>query len=134
MGQSASVYVEEARDWARALVTSEQRTAGEVEQAIRNVARRERLSRGTLWSLLYRPPKRIAAEIYFALGRAYELECERQMRRFEIEREKTAPKTRLGAALVRAADALAGETGEGLNGADENDSQSDRRRQSRAPR
>lgn len=102
---SAEACVIEASAWASSCVAAE-RSQG-AEDPIARVARRARVSRNAIWALVYRPPKRVAAEIYLALGSLYADECGRQAERYAAERAATEAKTRLGRALVRSADALA---------------------------
>jgi hypothetical protein len=54
---------------------------------MRRIARRHGIEYGAIWSLRYRSPKRIWADVYTALRAAYEAECARQMEalRHEIE-------------------------------------------------
>ena len=106
----ASVYVEETIRWAKAAVRDEARFPGDYKPAVERVARKAGVSRGLLWSLLYRPPKSIAVEAYEALA----IYTNEQERKYRQERAEVAPKTRLGRLLVRAADALVGEDDGGL--------------------
>lgn len=76
-----NVYVVRARDWARCLTARENRGYGDFLPAMRRLARRIGLrSWRDLWTLHYRPPNRIFADIYEPLRLAYEAECERQER------------------------------------------------------
>lgn len=109
---SPSAYVQDASEWASSLVRAE-RDRGHPDP-IASVAREGRVAKHTIWSLLYRPPKKVAAEVYFAMGQLYERECARQAERYAAERKRTEAKTRFGAALLRAADRLAGQDFGGL--------------------
>ena len=102
-----TAYVLDAAKWAAALVVV-LRAQG-AEDAVGVLARKARVSRHSVWSLLYRPPKSVATEIYMALGSLYAAECERQSARYSEERAATAAKTWVGRALLRAGDSLAGE-------------------------
>ena len=104
---AAEGCVSDASIWASSCVASE-RERGE-EDPIATVARRARVSRNAIWSLLYRPPKRVAADVYLALGSLYERECARQAERYAAERAVTQAKTRIGQALLRASDRLSGQ-------------------------
>lgn len=104
--KTAAMCVLEAATWASALVTIA-RARGE-DDPFAAVARQGRVSRNAVWSLVYRKPKRVAAETYLALGGLYENACERQAERYAAEREATQAKTRIGRALVGWADRLAG--------------------------
>ena len=63
-----------------------------------------------LWRLRYRPPADMLASVYLRLQATHEAMRAKQMRAFEHERGVTETKSRAAQALVRAADALAGET------------------------
>ena len=102
---SPSAYVQDASEWASELVRVE-RERGHPDP-ISAVAREGRVTKSAVWSLLYRPPKKVAAELYFAMGQLYERECARQAERYAVERKRTEAKTRFGAALLRAADFIA---------------------------
>lgn len=101
---SPSAYVEDASQWASSLARIE-RERGHPDP-ISSVARQSRVSKSAIWSLVYRPPKKVAADVYFAVGQLYERECARQAERYAAERTRTEAKTRLGATLMRAADRL----------------------------
>jgi len=101
---SPSAYVAEASEWASSLARIE-RERGHPDP-IASVARQTKISRGSVWALIYRPPKRVAADIYFAVGKLYERECARQAERYAVERERAEAKTRIGEALIRAVDPL----------------------------
>lgn len=75
-GMSAVDHVEDARKWARDLTANEQR-GGDLESAWRRLERLYGVPRQTFWSLRYRPPKRIAADLYTRLRLAYLAQCER---------------------------------------------------------
>ncbi len=104
---SAGACVDEAAGWADELV-GVARKRGE-DDPIAAVAQQGRVPKYAVWSLLYRKPKRIGAEIYLALGRLYEYECGRQANKYAEERARTHAKTRLGRALMGAAEGLVGE-------------------------
>lgn len=108
---SPSAYVQDASEWAATLVRAE-RERGHPDP-ISAVARHGRVPKSALWALLYRPPKRVAADIYFAMGQLYERECARQAERYEAERAVTEAKTGFGSFLLRAADRLAGQDDRG---------------------
>lgn len=103
---SASAYVEETKDWASALTRAESRFPGDYGPAMERVARKAGVPPGLLWRLRYRTPKSIATEHYAALGAYFAS----QQSRYRAERAAYAPKTALGAILLRAADFVAGET------------------------
>lgn len=101
---SPGAYVQDASDWAGSLVRLE-RERGHPDP-ISVVARQGRVSKNAIWSLVYRPPKKVAADVYFAIAQLYERECARQAEKYEAERARTEAKTRLGAALMETVDRL----------------------------
>jgi hypothetical protein len=101
--------IADAREWAKFLVHRESRGPGDRENAMERVARRHGLTRGLLWSLLYRPPKDMLVSKFMSLQAAYIAECERQENALRHERQITEAKSLLSKALVRAADFVAGE-------------------------
>jgi hypothetical protein len=103
--------VAEAREWAKFLVNRESRGPGDRENAMGRLARRHGITRGLLWSLLYRPPKDMLVSKFMSLQAAYIAECARQEAALRHERQITEAKTLLGETLTRAADFVAGEEG-----------------------
>jgi len=77
--------------------------------AMRRIEARYGISFSTLWSLRYRPPKDIFVSTYELLRYAYLAEHEKHERLIRHELEITKAKSRIGAAVVRAAASLAGE-------------------------
>lgn len=100
--------VAEAQAWSRALVHCEYRGPGDLTAAIGRVAGHLQVSYGALYSLRYRPPKSVPTRVYKRLEAAYQAMCEKQERLRSRERKITLGETPIAAALVRAADALAG--------------------------
>ena len=84
---TSAVFVERAQSWARELETKELPTAGTLPAARQAAERRHRLPSGLLYSLRYRPPKRIAVDAYEALRTALIAACERERKRLEHEIE-----------------------------------------------
>lgn len=82
---TSAVYVERAQLWARHLEEREAVSAGSLPVARRLVERRFRLPSGLLYSLRYRPPKRIAVDAYEALRTAIIAAGERERERLEHE-------------------------------------------------
>lgn len=71
---------------ARRLVELETRRSGSTTKAaIRSVATRLREPPGSVWSLLYRAPKRISADLFHALEAAVEREIRREIGAHENE-------------------------------------------------
>lgn len=101
--------VEQAALWARELTRREARGPGDIENAWERLSRRYGVPVRAFWSLRYRPPKAIMADLYLRLYAAYQAECARQMRKLAHELELT--KTIAGAdhAAVRAAATVVGE-------------------------
>lgn len=81
-------YVEQARIWASRLTARENTGSGDLLSAMRRLARQIGLSWWDLWSLHYRPPKRIFADVYLTLKHAYEAECERQKKLGDEAKER----------------------------------------------
>lgn len=74
----STAEVMQAKNWMSRLVQLESRGPGDTENAMRRLSRRYGIEYGALWSLRYRSPRRVWADIYNALGAAYARECERQ--------------------------------------------------------
>ena len=85
----STAEVIQAKGWMTRLVQLESRGPGDVDNALRRIARRYGLEYGALWSLRYRSPKRIWADVYNALHSAYAAECDRQMRALQHDLEIT---------------------------------------------
>ena len=105
--QMSEALVQDARHWANNLIQREARGPGDTENAMRRVSQRYGIDYAALWSLRYRPPKRIFADIYFGLRAAYLDECDRQLKRLNHELIITKAKAGPDAASVRAAQAVA---------------------------
>lgn len=112
--QTMPSAIAEAQEWAKFLVHRESRGPGDRENAMGRLARRHGLTKGLIWSLLYRPPKDMLLTKFLSLQGAYIAECQRQEQALRHEREITESKTLFGKAFVSAADAVAGKEG-GLN-------------------
>ena len=102
---TAAAYVSEAVYWAKAICRQECRRPGDYKAAIKRAARKAQVSGTLLWNLNYRVPKTISVNDYVALGEYYQ-------RTYREERGKVEVHTAFGRALLAAADALAGETGD----------------------
>lgn len=84
-GRSVST-VPLASSYARKLVQHEQRSSGaDTKAAIAAVARRLRRPSGSIWSLLFRPPKDVAAGLFLALEAAVESALVRNIKELEDE-------------------------------------------------
>lgn len=88
---SSEAIVLSAQDKAAQLIRWESRGPDDIDSAMSRLARRYAgLTKGLLWSLRYRPPKRLWADAYAGLILAYEAERERQRRLLEHETHRTA--------------------------------------------
>lgn len=105
-----SAYVDQAVGWSKELTRMKTRGPGDIENAMRTIEREYGIDYWLLWQLRYRAQtlKDIGVSAFEALRIAYQSECERNAARFEHERSITEAKGRVAAALVSAADALAG--------------------------
>ena len=81
---TGAVYVDQARGFLDGLLRVESRGPGDVENALRRIATRERVS-FSRWALRYRPPKDVYASVLFALRVAYEAARENQLKALEAE-------------------------------------------------
>ncbi|WP_107645295.1 hypothetical protein [Methylobacterium sp. C1] len=106
--QMATAEVVQSKERLSDLLRWESRGPGDLDNAMRRLSRRHGVEYGTLWSLRYRAPKRIWADVYTAIANAYAAEIERQ--RGKLEDAAIAAEPLLGAdrASVRAARALSG--------------------------
>ena len=101
--------VDEAATWADLLVRREHRGPGDTIDAARaRAARKHRLPEQVLWSLRYRKPKRIWADLYKRLELAVQAEIKSQEARLahEIAVTKAITTTPAGLALIDEAAAL----------------------------
>lgn len=105
---NADALVADAREWANKLTVRESRGPGDTENAMRRLSARYGLDYGALWALRYRPPKRIFADVYFALAAAYQAECERQQRLLAHDIAKTKAIAGARNSAVVAAEAVVG--------------------------
>jgi hypothetical protein len=113
-------YVTMARGYARRLVETEARRSGLSQKAaLAAVASRLRESPSTLWSLLYRAPKRISADLLETLHTAVEREIRREIGALENELAKLARSPgRIDPRTIEAVDAGIRELKASLSGAD----------------
>lgn len=102
--------VDEAATWAELLVRREHRGPGDtIDAARQRAARKHKLPEQVLWSLRYRKPKRIWADLYKKLEQAVAAEIQSQEARLahELEIHKaTLAATAAGRALVSEAASL----------------------------
>lgn len=77
---SDAVFIDRADGWSRELVKLRSRGPGDLENAMRSVARDCDVDYGFLWSLRYRKNKikEISVSVYLRLRQAWEAEKERQ--------------------------------------------------------
>lgn len=108
----SDLSVERAADWADLLVRREHRGPGDTTEAARlRAARKHRLPERLLWSLRYRRPKRIWADLYLLLEAAVAAEVRSQEARLahELTLTRALPLSAAGIDLVDEAAALLGE-------------------------
>lgn len=106
--RSAQKVVEDAQAIARLMLEREARCPGDLPEAMGRLERRHGLPSRTFWTLRYRPPKRMFADVYLQLKAAYQAECERQQKALENEIAFTAATAGADHILVRATAALVG--------------------------
>lgn len=87
--QMITAEVIRAKDFASEMLRWETRGPGDTDNAMRRLSRRHGIEYGALWSLRYRAPKRIWADVYSALAKAYEDERQRQLRKLAHDIEIT---------------------------------------------
>lgn len=104
--------VESARAWSRDLVQQEAKGSGDTENAMRRLGERYGVPWRTFWSLRYRPPKSMCADVWLRIRGAYQAECERQIRKLQHEIEITETIAGRDHAAVAKARALVGEAAE----------------------
>lgn len=83
-------HMSQATAWADELIREETRGPGDLDNAMRRVARRANVTHGFLWKLRYRNPKDVLAGQFFNLQRAWTELKSRQMRNLRNEIEKNA--------------------------------------------
>lgn len=112
---SAVEYVDRAAGWSRELTRMRARGPGDTENAMRSIERDYGLDFWVLWRLRYRQShiKALCVSVYARLESAYQIECERQRRRLEIELQNTKAKVGSRHPAVVASEAVVGETGPG---------------------
>ncbi|MFL5063430.1 MAG: hypothetical protein ACJ8FU_08395 [Xanthobacteraceae bacterium] len=72
--------------YARRLVEAEAQRSGQpIKAASRTIARRLRTSHGSIWSLLFRPPKDIGASLLRSLETALETELQKEIEALHVE-------------------------------------------------
>lgn len=101
--------VDEAATWADLLVRREHRGPGDtIDAARQRAARKHKLPEQVLWSLRYRKPKRIWADLYKRLEMAVAAEIQSQESRLahEIAITKAIATSSAGLALIDEAEAL----------------------------
>jgi hypothetical protein len=99
--------VERERELIRQGIVTARNAKGEPDPVLA-LARKLACAPTTIASLLYRPPKVVAADVYLGLAELYEAECERQISKYASERAEVRTRTRLGTLMVSAADRLVG--------------------------
>lgn len=103
--QMATAEVLQAKGLASELLRWESRGPGDTDNALRRIAQRHKIEYGALWSLRYRKPKRIWADVANAIAAAYENERQRQIRKLAHDiaiTEATAGHSKVRVAKARA--------------------------------
>lgn len=103
--------VDEAKGWAGMLESHEHRGPGDTLDAARHrVACKYRLPEQLLWTLRYRKPKRIWADLYkrLELAVAAEIQSQEAKLRHELEITKALPPTAARLALIAETEAVLG--------------------------
>ena len=107
-GEPMTCNVETAQDIAKRLINAEANGPGDFENAMRRLEARRGIPFSLLYSLKYRPPKDILLSQWNLLLDVYEMECARQERRYQLQRETAkALKNATSKALTGAAAAVA---------------------------
>lgn len=86
---SAVSSVSEAQHWARDMVNRESRGSGDSENAMRRLGNRYGISWRVFWTLKYRVPKSICADVWKQVRDAYQNEIARQQRQLQHDLEVT---------------------------------------------
>lgn len=94
---------------AEDMLRKEARCPDYLPNAMERLERRHALPARTFWSLRYRQPKRLFADVYLNLHLAYQAECARQQKALVNDISATAALVGTDHALVRAAASLGGE-------------------------
>lgn len=98
--------VDLAAGWADRLVKFESRGPGDMDGAMRRVARRHGLTYSLFWKLRYRRPSDVMASAFFILRDAYRAECAKQRGRLSHELELTKAITGADCPDLRSVEAL----------------------------
>ena len=99
-------YGDAAKDWANKLILGESRGPGDIDNAMRRLARRYDVPYRVLWALRYRPAKDPRTLIYFRLQAAWQDFRERQLKALQHDIEVTQIIAGPHANSVRAAKTL----------------------------
>ncbi len=90
VSQMITAEVIQAKALASDMLRWETRGPGDTDNAMRRLARRHGIEYGQLWSLRYRAPKRIWADVLTKISQAYEAERGRQLQALKHDTELTA--------------------------------------------
>lgn len=104
-------YLDNAARWSKDLTRMRSRGPGDTENAMRSIEREYGVDYWTLWRLRYRKStlRDIGVSAYMTLKAAYEVECERQLRKLQHEIIITEATAGPASPAIRAAKALVGE-------------------------
>lgn len=89
VSQMVTAEVMQAKALASDMLRWETRGPGDTDNAMRRIARRHGIEYGQLWSLRYRAPKRIWADVLTKIALAYEAERNRQLQALKHDTELT---------------------------------------------
>lgn len=104
--QMVTAEVLQAKGLASELLRWESRGPGDTDNALRRLSRRHGIEYGALWSLRYRSPKRIWADLYTAIKAAHAAERQRQLRMLEHDIARTEATAGHSGAVVAKARAV----------------------------
>lgn len=109
---SDAAYLDQASVWSKELTRMRARGPGDMDNAMRSVAREYGLDYWFIWQLRYKRDrlKFLSISVYDRLKAAYQAECERQVRKLQNEIVITEKISGPHGAAVCAAKALVGET------------------------
>lgn len=88
---TSEAIVRLAQTWTAEMLHWESRGPGDMEPAMTRLANRHSgVTKGLLWNLRYRPPKRIWGDALIAIRAAYEKERQRQLRALDAQTKRAA--------------------------------------------
>lgn len=106
---SAAAIIDEARTIANDLILRESRGPGDMPRAMERLERQYGIPASTFFTLRYRNPKRIWADVYLQLRAAHDDFRARQLRQLQHDIDITRAKAGHRTNSIRAAEAVANE-------------------------